>query len=62
MADKVLLEIEREFVDKGDKHYVNFYLLVPKFNGEVKRLSLFKLDSYAKEFIADYVDLKLNSK
>lgn len=53
MAEKVLLEIEREFVDKGDKHYVNFYLLVPKFNGEVKRLSLFKLDSYAKEFIGD---------
>lgn len=31
--------------------------LKSKHNGEVKRLSLFKLDSYAKEFIGDYFDL-----
>ena len=58
MENKVVVEIEREFVDKGEKHYTNYYLLVPKHNGEIKRLSLFKLDSYVKEFIGDYFDLE----
>jgi len=48
--------VEREIVEKNGKTYKNLFLIVPKFNGEVKKISLYDLNGYAREFINDYLD------
>ena len=56
MSNTCTLKVEREIVEKNGKTYKNLFLIVPKFNGEVKKISLYDLNGYSREFINDYLD------